>query len=281
MATQVPEEQGTLIGRGRTADIYAWGDGLALKLYYEGWSHAAVEHEAQISRLVAAAGAPAPSASGPFTVNGRYGILFERLVGPTLLHQVAARPWTIRRAVRAFADLHLATHARVVGDHSLPTQRERLERQISDAPLVSDRIRAAALRRLEHLPEGSALCHGDYHPDNVLMTGHGPIIIDWASASRGHPLADVAQTELLLQIGEPPATPSRIERVLLAVARTYVRRAYLRRYFRRYLRHGTTRQEELAAWRLPIAVARLADEIPGEQSKLLRLIEREMASREL
>jgi Ser/Thr protein kinase RdoA (MazF antagonist) len=38
--------------------------------------------------------------------------------------------------------------------------------------------RSQALERLNQLPDGDALCHGDYHPDNVLMTRNGPIIID-------------------------------------------------------------------------------------------------------
>jgi hypothetical protein len=60
-----------------------------------------------------------------------------------------------------------------------------------------------------------------------------------------------------------------VERALLATARSYVRRAYVRRYLRR----RRVRAEALAAWRLPIGVARLAEEIPGERSPLLRLIE--------
>ncbi|HKB49344.1 MAG TPA: phosphotransferase, partial [Ktedonobacterales bacterium] len=117
------------------------------------------------------------------------------------------------------------------------------------------------------LPGGDALCHGDYHPDNVLMTRHGLIIIDWGGASSGHPLADVARTALLLQVGELPT--SHLNRWLLASARAFVRRAYARRY----LRHRPASAKELAAWRLPIAVARLGEEIAEEKSKLLRLIE--------
>ncbi len=226
------------------------------------------EREAWLSRVVAATGVPAPAVEGTLAVDGRCGVLFERLVGPSLLRRVAARPWTILRAVRTFTDLHLAMHAREIVVSDLPSQREHLARQITDAPLVPDAVRAAALRRLEQLPEGRFLCHGDYHPDNVLVTPRGPIIIDWGTASRGHPLADVSRTELLLQIGEPPVLPSGVQLRLLACARAYVRRAYVRRYLRR----SSSRAAELADWHLPVAVARLAEEIPGERSRLLRFI---------
>jgi uncharacterized protein (TIGR02172 family) len=266
MATQTPSERGTLIGQGRTAEVYAWGEHGALKLYHAGWPAAWVEHEAQVTRLVAEAGVPAPAVHQVIEVDGRSGILFERIIGPSLLQQVGGKPWTLGRAVRTFTDLQLAMHAHAIPN--LPSQREHLVHQIRETSPLPDRIRTAALRQLDQLPDGDALCHGDYHPDNVLMTRRGPIIIDWGSASRGHPLADVAQTTLLLQIGEPP--DSGLSRWLLASGRAIVYRAYRHRYLRR----RPAPEEELAAWRLPIAVARLAEGIPGERSPLLRLIDR-------
>jgi uncharacterized protein (TIGR02172 family) len=270
MAHPFRDERSQLLGQGRTADIYAWGGDWALKLYHAGWPASWAEHEARVSQVVTMAGLPVPAVEGVLAIDGRTGILFERLIGPSLLRQVAAQPWTLARGVRTFTDLHLAMHAAAVAPSNLPSLRERLARQIADTSAVPDHVRSAALRRLEQLPEGHALCHGDYHPDNVLVTQRGPIIIDWGSASHGHPLADVAQTELLLQIGEPPAPGSRLQRVLLASARSYVRRTYVHRYLERRPARG----EELAAWRLPIAVARLAEEIAGERSALLRLVAR-------
>jgi uncharacterized protein (TIGR02172 family) len=254
-----------LIGQGRTAEIYAWGADQALKLYRAGWPASWTEHEAQISSVVAATGLPVPGVGGVIEVDGRYGVLFERIVGPSLMRQFSAKPWTLAHALRMFTDLHLAMHEREVS--GLPSQREQLARLIQDASPLPDGVRAAALERLDQLPDGAALCHGDYHPDNVLLTRNGAIIIDWGSASSGHPLADVARTALLFQVGEPPS--SQVNKWLLASARAFVRRAYVRRYLR--LRPAS--KGELAAWRLPIAVARLGEGIAGERGKLLRLIE--------
>ncbi|HEY7094418.1 MAG TPA: phosphotransferase [Ktedonobacterales bacterium] len=265
MERQVSDARGKLIGQGRTAEIYAWGDGQALKLYHAGWPASWVEHEAQVSSVVAATGLPVSAVGATLELDGRYGLLFERIAGPSLLQEFSARPWTLARALRAFTDLHLAMHRCVVS--GLPSQREQLTRQIQEASPLPEGIREAALARLERLPDGDALCHGDYHPDNVLMTRRGPVIIDWGSASSGHPLADVARTELLLQMGELPSPQS--VGWLLASARVFVRCAYVRRYLR--LRPASA--DELAAWRFPIAVARLGEGITGERDKLLRLIE--------
>jgi uncharacterized protein (TIGR02172 family) len=265
MAQQASETLGKLIGQGRTAEIYASGDTQALKLYYADWSASWVEQEAQVSRAVATTGLPVPATGKVLAVDGRFGILFERVLGPSMLQQFSARPWTVAHSLRVFVDLHLAMHTRHVP--GLPSQREQLARSISEAPAASATIRAQALEQLDRLPDDHVLCHGDYHPDNILMTQTGPVIIDWGSASNGHPLADVARTELLLQMGEPP--PSQKNRWLLTSARTLVRRAYIRRYLR--LRPASAR--ELAVWRFPIAVARLSEGIVEERDKLLRLIE--------
>jgi hypothetical protein len=98
------------------------------------------------------------------------------------------------------------------------------------------------------------------------MTRVGPVIIDWFTATCGNPLADVARTSLLLQAAELPASP--MTQWLLASARAVVHRAYLRRYLRR----SGTRPEDVAAWRLPIIVARLGFGIPEERDRMLRLL---------
>jgi aminoglycoside phosphotransferase (APT) family kinase protein len=256
---------GKLIGQGRTAEIYAWGDGEALKLYHVGWPASAAAHEVDIGRALAGTGLPVPTVGRALEVDGRYGLLFERIVGPSLMERFSAKPWTVIESLRVFTDLHLAMHTHSVT--GLPSQREQLARLIKEASAAPVAIRAQALERLDQLPDGNALCHGDYHPDNVLMTRGGPVIIDWGSASSGHPLGDVARTELLLGVGEPPA--SRMNRWLLSSARALVRRAYIRRYLR--LRPASA--GDLAAWRFPIAVARLGEGIVEERDKLLRLIE--------
>jgi thiamine kinase len=256
---------GALIGQGRTADIYAWGDSQALKLYHAGWPASTAALEADIGRALAGTGLPVPAVGGTLDVDGRYGLLFDRITGPSLMERFSARPWTVAHSLRLFTGLQLAMHTRRVT--GLPSQRERLARLINDATAAPVAIRAEALERLEALPDGDALCHGDYHPDNVLLTRRGPVIIDWVSASSGHPLADVAQTELLLAVGEPPS--SQMNRWLLTTARALVRRAYVRRY----LRLRPARAGDLAAWRFPIAVARLGEGLVEERDKLLRLIE--------
>ena len=41
----------------------------------------------------------------------------------------------------------------------------------------------SALEALDGLPDGNALCHGKFNLENVLISAHGPIAIDWGRAT--------------------------------------------------------------------------------------------------
>jgi len=76
--------------------------------------------------------------------------------------------------------------------------------RIKSAKGLPVRFRRTALRELNRLPTGGFLCHGDFHPDNVIWSERGPVVIDWLDANRGDPAADVARTPMLISIGETP-----------------------------------------------------------------------------
>lgn len=42
------------------------------------------------------------------------------------------------------------------------------------------------------------ILHMDLHPDNVMLTAHGPVVIDWRNATEGPADLDVALTAVIL-----------------------------------------------------------------------------------
>jgi aminoglycoside phosphotransferase (APT) family kinase protein len=267
------DQRGPLIGRGRTADIFGWQDGQIVKLFHDLMSDTAIDEEIHAGQALAATGLPVPRLYDRITLDGRRGIVYERVEGPSMLAELQRQPWRAVRFARQLADLHAAIHA--VRAETLPTQRDRLRWQIDHAAPLPDPLKAVARAALDRLPPGDRICHGDFHPDNILMTARGPVIIDWMTATRGHPLGDVARTVLLISIGAPIDSTPLWRRLLINRLRQVVLNTYLRRY--RDLTGVTS--AEIAAWTLPITAARLSEPIPQETARLLAQIEALAAQR--
>lgn len=64
---------------------------------------------------------------------------------------------------------------------------------------------AAERAALRELPDGEALCYGDFHPRNVIVDGDELTNIDWVDASSGPPAADLARSAIIF-LGSRSAT---------------------------------------------------------------------------
>jgi aminoglycoside phosphotransferase (APT) family kinase protein len=259
-------EKGPLIGQGRTAEVYAWGSDRVLKYYQSFMPAAAVEREFAVTRLAHAAGLPVPAADELIQIEGRFGIVFERVEGISMLKVLENQPWKILPISRQLAELHAGMHTCILPPEPY-TQRRQIERGIELTGALSAPEKAAALGVLARLPEGEVVCHGDFHPDNILVTSHGPVIIDWITGTRGHPLGDVARTIMIFQTGGlPPGIPFHM-RVLINASRALLLAVYLDRYLQL---HPATRRQ-IDEWRLPILAARLyeVESFPREKKILL------------
>ncbi len=254
---------------GRTAQVLAWDNNQVLKLFREGYNISQIQKEERISRTVFEAGLPVPAVHGIVEVEGRYGILFDRVDGPLMMEEMITKPGELTHLTKLFAELHAKMHTITI--LGLPSQRQKLASQIQSAPRLSDKQREAALSALTRLPEDNKLCHGDYHPGNILMSSRGPVVIDCADASQGDPHADVARFLLLIQVSEPDMFQD-VE--LRKVIRNLIQSFPLDVYFQRYREFQSLSQEQIDAWRLPLAAARLSEELSLiEENSLLSIVD--------
>lgn len=246
-----------LIAGGRTAEVFDVGDGRVLKLLRPGVSERLLDLEASKTAAAHAAGAPAPAVYERRVVDGRAGIEMERVEGRMMLDEIRRAPWTAGRWGRRLADLHADLTARTSTD--LPNAKDRLA-TIIDTTDLPVRHRVAAKDALLSLPDGDRVLHGDFHPLNVMVHDGTFTVIDWVDASRGSPAADVARTAWLMSpVAIPPDTPMR---PIIRFVGGFVRRAYLRRIPR------IAEPSEVAAWRLPVVAARIAERIEYEDEAM-------------
>jgi tRNA A-37 threonylcarbamoyl transferase component Bud32 len=90
-------------------------------------------------------------------------------------------------------------------------------------PEEAGTVLARSLRRLHEIPALVAahpshrVLHLDLHPDNVVLTPGGPVVIDWSDTEEGTPDLDWAMSALILAqvaVGDPAVADS--VRVMLA-----------------------------------------------------------------
>ena len=155
-------EPGRLIGSGRAADVYDLGGGRVLRRYRTSPAVTDVEREVAVMAHVRTHGYPAPEV---FDVDGT-DLVMERIVGVTMVDDLAARPWRVRRHADTWADLH---------------------RRLRDVPVGA---LATSIEPRFGPPDG--VIHLDFHPLNIMLTGDGPVVFDWTNAALGPPAADVA-----------------------------------------------------------------------------------------
>ena len=249
------------IAYGATAEIYAWDEGWVLKLFFDWFGRKNIDYEARIARAVHASGLPVPAVGEVVTVNGRTGLIYERVAGQSLFEIMPRKPWTIWRYGRRLAELHVQMHTNPL-EPELPRQRERLVWKIETAKALPDPLRGRILAALAHMPDGHQICHGDFHPGNVMATPQGEVTIDWIDASLGNPLADLARSSIIAQgVAATAQTTNAIEKLFVRLFHTI----YLCHYFA--LRPGG--REEYGRWLPIVAAARLSENIPEIEQWLL------------
>jgi aminoglycoside phosphotransferase (APT) family kinase protein len=269
MSAAAPDRPGPLLATGGSAQVYAWGAQHVLKLYLAGMPPGLPAAEAARTNAARKAGAPAPQAIETVSLSGRHGVVLERAQGPTMLEALIARPQALDALARQLATLQVALHALPGG--TLPPLRERLRNRIGRADALAPAVRARLVEILEQLSAGAALCHGDFHPGNVILTERGPIVIDWYDAASGAPEADLARTLLLIRYARVPGQ--------LDAATENLRAAFETAFARHSAALRPIDATSVRRWTIVVAAARLAEPIaPSERTGLCTLLQRELAS---
>lgn len=254
------------ISKGRMADVYAWESGKILKLNQAVYPAIVAEKEFDAAKTAQAAGLPVPAVYEIVERGGRFGIIFEKVTGGSLVDQIKAKPLSFAYGARHLADLHARIHECQL-PLGLESQKGYLQKAIEAAQSITDAERKAVLNYLQQLPEGDRLCHGDFHPDNILLSDRGPLIIDWLTGTRGDPAADVCRTLIILETSFlPPQTPLYF-RMFHAISRSWLNSIYLNRY----LKLNPSVVGQIDRWRLPLLAARIreVEAYPHEKSIIL------------
>lgn len=258
-----------LFSQGRTADIYRIGEEYILKLFHTGWAKEAIQQEFKIIHLLKENNLQVPMAYEIVDFKGRTGIVYEKITGPTILQIMEKQPLSYLKQARLLAAIHLDIHNNF--NSKLPSQFQMLTKRINANAAISESQKIALLGDLGNLEGGDTICHGDFNPDNVILSPNGPVIIDWIDASYGNPVADVTAISLMTEIVEIAESAASMTKLLFRLLRKH----FIRTYKRRYFKNSRYKIKEMQSW-IPIIAASYYGKQTSlaENQRLLDVIEK-------
>ena len=237
---------GQLLGDGLSP---RFAEPLALRVFGSVGEDETMSRESAVLDFVARRDYPAPVPLaavplGPANPVGLPWMVLPRVPGEPLLGAISRAPWAAPARLRELAALQVQLHAIPADGAPLPADGPLVERWLATrgpeiAAVATPRAQAvlnALVARADVVrDEAPVVCHGDFHPLNVLSrrdaAGWHHVVIDWTDAVVGDRHFDVARTLALFGVAWIVAG-STVERVALRGAGPCLTRTYRRAYER-------------------------------------------------
>ena len=123
------------------------------------------------------------------------------------------------------ATLYLSVH-KTPPPPDVVSLRDWIDAVSRNSATLPKHLAAGVLTLIDRLSPGDGLCHADLHPGNVIMTGDGPKIIDWACALRAPAVFDIGRAHVTLsELVPQDANPEKLRPINTAMQSEYARLA--------------------------------------------------------
>jgi len=193
---------GKKIGEGNTATVYEWEEGTVLKLFLQGYPKSDVEREFQNAQAINDMNFAKPRAYEMISCEERLGIIYDKVEGESLLNWVL-KTGDLQGCAEHMSKLHKSILLNSVSN--VPDYKQFLKYHILNAPSANLMGQEGVLAVLNKLKDGDTLCHGDFHPGNILLSNGQTMVIDFMNVCHGDFLYDVARTVFLVEYTPVPA----------------------------------------------------------------------------
>ncbi|MFD3449906.1 aminoglycoside phosphotransferase family protein [Microbacteriaceae bacterium 4G12] len=241
---------GNPIAIGNTAKIYLC-DNKIVKVFKKHLPNTESLYEAKKQDFAYSCGLHVPKVLEVTEIQDRQAIIMEYVEGKTVGDLLVNNMELAEHYINICVDVQQKMHAVVVNSDSLESMSEKLHRQIQSAQHLNEKQKEALLKKLGAISFEPRLCHGDFHPFNLIMSNDSVKIIDWVDSSSGDIRADVYRTYLLY-------------------AQSSVELAEL--YLHIYCKNTGLSRDDIFQWAPIIAGARLAENVSSENVVRLRKI---------
>ena len=239
---------GDRIGTGAQADVFIF-ENCAVKIFKHDRSKSAVFYEAAITSLIELTGLPIAKVQEVIKIENQLAIKMDYINGISLNQCMISDISNIEYYLNIMAGLQININSKTI---PLPFELKNvLKSKIENNAFINDRGKTRLLRRLDILPKGIQLCHGDYQGDNIIKQDEEFFVIDWVDATNGHPDGDVCRTYMLYSFIRPDVADL---------------------YLDCYCRKTNKKKESILEWLPVVAAARLDDNNSSEKEKIMSWI---------
>ncbi len=209
----------SVIGKGGCAEAVEYGEGKICKLFYKGQPEEFVRLEYENSAEIYKSGVKVPKVFGIINIKDRIGIVYERIYGKSL-RELLRRDALGGEALDIFVNSHrdvisrksknllsykeflktiiaMSTNSEIFMSLGQMCELKNLlsyKKYISSIDINTNK-ESELIKEIDNLPDGDYICHGDFHPDNVLVKSNGEaVVIDFMNVCNGPFLYDIART---------------------------------------------------------------------------------------
>ena len=187
----------TLLAEGAQARVYHYGDDKVLRVIRCSEDETLVKNEIAVIGALRGAGVLVPKTYEYMQIGDHPAIMSEKIKGISLMEYLNRHLLRIVQVGRWLGELHLQLAA-AASEVALQPGRARARYIVNQSEWLDESRMDFVLSLIDGLPDGSDLCHGDFHPGNILRQGDQNYIIDWVGVNRGDLLSDAANTYLLM-----------------------------------------------------------------------------------
>lgn len=256
-----------LIAEGGQAEIYDIGDNKILRVLKDPGYEKMLRIEMQIMKVLKDKGICIPEVYEYLNVDGRPAIIIEKITGESMLQSIAQHPLNTLKEAQMLANLHIKLSKSYTADN-LNYVKDNSRYLIGNSTSIDSQLKQFAIKLLDELPEGEDLCHGDFHPGNILKSGGKYYIIDWSGSYRGDILSDAAHTYILLKSVPDFQGMNAAKHALLKLAGSIIAEEYVKT-FRKSINFDWS---DFSKWMVIKAAERTFYGFSSEQDALIRFI---------
>ncbi|TEA47217.1 aminoglycoside phosphotransferase family protein [Bacillus sp. BH2] len=240
-----------LVAKGNTAAIYLY-DNKIVKLFKDYLPDTESMNEAKKQKYAYSCGLPVPNVFEVTKIQNRQAIIMEYIKGDSIGDLLLNNLNEAEHYINICVNEQKKIHSICVNTDEIESMRGRLERQIKSVHKLDEKQKENILNKLHSITFEPRLCHGDFHPFNLILSKKNVNIIDWVDASSGDIRADVFRTYLLY-------------------AQSHIELAEM--YLRIYCNNTDLTRDEIFQWAPIISVARFTEKVsPQNEVYLSKLL---------